>query len=298
MPLKHLTETVLVVLLALVTIAAGVASSVLPPIPEGFIPWAIVFVAALVYPAILYPILKGNRADYSFRALHFAPVALALGWVSLQIVILKEPRAQAVHDIYTWGFGVVPVATMFFLLAVFCLQVIRRRVPRITFMILLLAPFAVAAYVSETRTHWDAQLASLLWTPKPVEVAEVADDVRRRGPSSMLAASSRGEKNLSLSSVPDEEAWRQKLRSVEQGSVHATSVGGTLKGVNAALNLAVSEESGAVVGTRRIAKKPRMRLPKSGGETEAIGIAFLALFAGTLHARGRRRLTQSSVPVR
>ena len=287
MPLKHFTETLLVVLLVLVTIATGVAISVLPPIPEGFVPWGIVFVAALIYPAIVYPLLKTNRADYTFRALHFAPVAIALGWLFLQIAMLKEPRAQVAEGIYTWGFGAAPVLFAIFLLAVFCLHVIRRRVPRITLIALLLVPFAALAYLSETRTHWDTQLAALFWSGSPGQIA-----VNPGGSSSsMLSVSSRGEKNLSTSSVPEEEAWRQKLRSVEMGKVHSSvSVGGTLEGVNAALNLTVPASSGSVVGTRRIAKKPGSRLPKSGGETEAMGLLAFAGFAGTVHVRARRRV--------
>lgn len=286
MPLKHLTETVLIVFLGLAAIATGIAISVLPPIPEGFVSWAILLVATVVYPTILYPLLKGNRADYSFRALHFAPVAITLGWVLIQIAILKDTRTRVVHDVYTWGFGMMPVAVVFLLLAAFCLHVIRRRVPRIMFMALMLAPFAVVSYASERYMHWDLQLASLLWQDRPMQIARQSPE----SASLTLSASSRGEKNLSASSVPEEEAWRQKLRNVEQEKVHsAISVAGTIEGVNVALNLSMPAESGSVVGARRIARKTRTRLPKSGGEIESVGLLFLAGFAGTLHARARRR---------
>ncbi len=288
MPLKHFTETVLVIVLVLVTIVTGIAISILPPIPEGFVPWGIVFVAALIYPAIVYPLLKTNRADYTFRALHFAPVAITLGWLFLQIAMLKEPRTEVAETIYTWGFGAAPVIFAIFLLAVFCLHVIRRRIPRLTAILFLLLPFTALAYLSETRTHWDTKLAGLLWSDTPVQIAKTSSSS-----SSMLSASSRGEKNLSSSSVPEEEAWRQKLRAVELGKVHSSvSVGGTLKGVNAALNLTLPASSGSVVGTRRIAKKPRTKLPKSGGETEAMGLLAIVGFAGTVHLKAKKRVIE------
>lgn len=292
MPLKHFTETVLVVLLGLAAISAGAIVSVMPPIPEGFAPWTIVFAAALAYPAILYPLLKSSRADYSFRALHFAPVAVTIAWILIQIATLKEPRFAAANSIFTWGFGAMPVAAIFLLLASFCIRVIRRRSPRITFMVLLFAPFIAAAYISETRTHWDARLASVLWEGGPAGIA-VDGYLNDRIQTPELSASSHGEKNLSHSSVPMEEAWRRKLRSVEQKKANSDiSVAGTVAGVDAALNLVDPQFPVVVVGTKRIAKKPMTRLPKSGGGTEAIGILALAGFAGTMHIRARRRTAE------
>ncbi|NOS67003.1 MAG: hypothetical protein HOO67_01395 [Candidatus Peribacteraceae bacterium] len=286
MPFKHFTETVLVVLLALATIVTGIAVSLLPPIPEGFVPWAIVFVAAIIYPAIFYPLLKSNRADYSFRALHFAPVGIALGWLLIQVAMLKEPRTEVAERIYTWGFGILPVAVVFVLLAVFCLQVIRRRIPRLAFLIVFLVPFAALAFATEQYTHWDNQIAAVLWNQPPLQIAQQSSE----GTSSVLSVSSRGEKNLSTSSVPEEEAWRQKLRSVERGSVHSESskatisVGGTIDGVNAALEVSGQKSS----GKKHVVKKPATKLPKSGGEMDALGLLALAGFAGTVHLRNRK----------
>ncbi len=277
MPLKHLTETVLVVALALVTIITGVIVSTLPHIPGGFFPWTIIFVATVLSPALVYPILKNNRADYAFRALHFAPVTITIVWMFIEIAMLKQPRVDILHRIYTWGWSAPAVAFTFLLLAVFCLQVIRRRVPRIALLVLFFVPFIASAYASENYTHWNTQLAALLWqTKEPVEIAQNSGSSM----SAMLSQSSKGEKNLASSSVPEEEAWRQKLREVEQGKTHSVTAQGPLQGIRAATNL-----SGE--GTKIVAHK-RTRLPKSGGEMEAMGLLAVAAFAGTLHRRARR----------
>lgn len=286
MPLKHLTETVLVVLLAIVTIVTGVLVATLPPVPEGFFPWVGIFVATVLYPAVFYPLLRNNRADYAFRALHFAPVAIALGWLLLQVLVLKFPASASAERVYTWGWSVLPVAVVFVLLTAFCLQVIRRRVPRVAFLLFLLAPFVAVAYGSERYTQWDAELASFLWKQRGSEIAMEPG----RSASSPVAVSSRGEKNLSASSLPEEEEWRKKLRALEEGKVHSVtaSVQGTLAGVQAATGL--SGGASGRYGTKHVAITPRTRLPKSGGEMEAMGLLVLAGFAATVHARARWRM--------
>lgn len=280
MPLKHLTETVLVVVLAILTLATGAVVSTLPPIPEGFFPWAGVFGAAVLYPAVLYPKLRADRADYAFRMLHFAPAAIAILWIVIQVSILKEPRLLPLHYAFTWGWALLPVSVTFLLLAVFCLQVLRRRVPRIAFLVLLLAPFFASAYVSERYTRWDTTLASLLWGAQSGDlIATVSTDER----SSALAVSSRGEKNLASSSVPEEEEWRRKLRDVEQGTVHsqppAIVAETSITGAKATTGL--FDPASTVLR--------KTRLPKSGSETSALGLLLLAGFCAGVHGRARAR---------
>lgn len=282
MPLKHLTETVLIVLLGLTTIATGVIVSTLPHIPEGFFPWAIVVVATVLYPAVLYPLLKNNRADYAFRALHFAPVGIALLWMMIEVAMLKEPRLVPLHGIYTWGWTAAAVALTFLLLAAFCLQVIRRRVPRIAFLLFLFTPFLVSAFMAENFAEWKTQLAALLWEEGVSgPVAALPGGSR----SSPLSASSRGEKNLRSSSVPAEEEWRKKLRAVEQGSAHSVSIAGPLKGVKATSRLSSPETTG-----KTLAGKSKSKLPKSGGETEALAVFFVAAAIASAHNKARRRV--------
>lgn len=278
MPLKHLTETVLVILLALLTIATGVVVPTFPAIPEGFFPWAGVFAVTLFYPAAIYPMLKRNRADYAFRGLHFAPAAIAIGWLLIQVAMLKEPRVEALLRVYTWGFAAPAVGLTFLLLAAFCLRVIRRRVPRIAFLTLFFAPFIVLAAVSEYSVHWDDRLASLLWRQKPLLVAQEAENGKN---SSALSLSSKGEKNLSKSSVPEEEAWRAKLRAVEQGKIHASSAPSVLKAETSLQG--VKAVTALISSTKR-----KSKLPKSGGEFESLLLFFAAAVLALAHQRARR----------
>ena len=276
MPLKHLTETFLIVLLALLTIATGVAVSTLPPIPEGFFPWAAVFAGTLLYPAAVYPMLKNNRADYAFRGLHFAPAAIAIGWLLLQVATLKVPRVEGISDLYTWGFSAAGVVLTFVLLAVFSLSVIRRRVPRVAALTILLVPFLALAAVNERTTHWDDRIAALVWDQTPELIAQ-----DNGTSSSALSLSSKGEKNLSASSVPEEEAWRAKLRAVEMDKNRShSSVSSEVK--------TTTSLTGVKTAAVLIGKKTK--LPKSGGETESLALFFVALLAGTVHARARNRI--------
>ncbi len=296
MPLKHFTETILIVLLAVITVLTGVLVSTLPHIPDGFLPWVGVFLGAVIFPALVYPLLKNNRADYSFRALHFAPVTIALVWMFIEIALLKEPRLQSLYRIYTWGWTAPAVVVTFVLLMAFCLQVLRRRVPRILFLTLLLVPFLVVAYASENYTHWNTQLASMLWDETVGDIAYVPGD---SSSSASLTASSRGEKNLSSSSVPEEEAWRIKLREVEEGKVHPLTVSSSLAGVKSATKLFGANMSGIAAsarssatseGKKHIVMKPRTGLTKSGGEMEAMAIFFVAGYCAVMHQRSRKRL--------
>jgi hypothetical protein len=288
MPLKHLTETLLIVLLGAVIILTGVVVASLPHLPAGFMPWAIVSFLTVLYPAVLYPLLKRNRADYAFRSLHFVPFVMTIIWLVIEIIMLKDPRFIVAQRVYTWGLTAPAVLVAFVLMVAFVLHVIRRRIPRITFLTLLLVPFLASAYVNEnTDLHINDRLASVLWT-RFDEIAVVP--VNTSSSSSMtttVAISSKGEKNLSASSVPEEEEWRQKLRDVEEGKTHSlanVSVKGTTIGVKAAAQLASSSAA------KPVAVNPgNSHLPKSGGEFESIALFLVAAYCGTLHMRARRR---------
>lgn len=288
MPLKHLTETLLIVLLGAVIILTGTVVASLPHLPQGFMPWAIVSFLTVLYPAVLYPLLKKNRADYAFRSLHFVPFVMTILWLLIEIVMLKDPRFIAVQRIYTWGLTAPAVLIAFVLIVAFCLHVIRRRVPRVAFLTLLLVPFLASAYVNErTDIRVSDRIASVLWSRFDEEIAMVPPVEER--PKSSVAVSSKGEKNLASSSVPEEEAWRQKLRDLESGKTHSVenvAVTGTKVGVEAAAKLA-SSAAGKPVAVK---PKPTDHLPKSGGEFQSLLLFAVAAYCGTVHMRARRRV--------
>ena len=103
MPLKHLTETILVIVLAIVVCVTGMVLPSLPPLPQGVLPWAIVFLLTFAYPAALYPFLKRNRADYTFRLLHFLPTLLTLLWFLAELVALYIPPLAFLPRSFTFG---------------------------------------------------------------------------------------------------------------------------------------------------------------------------------------------------
>jgi hypothetical protein len=162
MPLKHLTETVLVFVLGLVLVLTGVLLAAIPALPQGILPWMIVLVLVLAYPFSLYPLLKRNRADYAFRVLHFVPAILAILWLLLELATLSVPSVRSALHVFTFGWTLGGVAIGFILLAVFCLHVIRRRLPRLFLLALLFVPF-VAFGIGSERWKAPQHLTAFLW---------------------------------------------------------------------------------------------------------------------------------------
>src|SRR5438552_2256650 len=97
MPLKHSTETTLIVILAIVTMLTGVACAVLPPPTAQPIPWAILFVATIAYPLALEPFFRQRRADYAFRLLHLAPALMLILWLALTLLAPGRPVLAGVR---------------------------------------------------------------------------------------------------------------------------------------------------------------------------------------------------------
>jgi hypothetical protein len=165
MPLKHFTETVLVLALAAAIVIAGVLTATLPPLPTGFVPSLFLLGIAFAYPFALAGMLKRNRADYSFRALHFAPAVIVGIWLLFQVLILVLPQLGSFIGFYTWGWTLPAVLVALVLLALFCLHVIRRQIPRLTGIAALFALFAIFAVAGESNIQWKGQIAATLWRP-------------------------------------------------------------------------------------------------------------------------------------
>ncbi len=297
MPLKHLTETILVALLASAIIVTGVLISSLPFLPQGLLPWAIVFGLTLAYPLALYSLLRRNRADYWFRALHFAPAVMALLWLVIQAVTMRAPALLKLHRLYTWGFTMPAVVIALVLLALFCLHVIRRRVPRLFTLLALLAVFVGVAAAAETAGgDWTRRLTAMLWegkmtagtgSTKPVQV------VQNPNPSSA---------NLSVSGDKEEEEWRQKLRSlssassvISRRSLSSKTLAQALSSAKASVKM--SSRGSSVASNKSsspkpaiVAVKPPTTLPSSGFGMEAFTGFFAAAYCGVLHTRARRRV--------
>lgn len=305
MPLKHLTETVLVVLLGVMIVLAGVMLDTLPLLPAGALPWAIAFGVALLYALVMYPTLKNNRAEYSFRLLHFLPALMLILWLIIQLVALKDARALVVHHWYTWGSALFAVVTGFLLLIAFCLSVIRRRAPRIALLLLLLVPFAGLAFASEQFLHWDQRVSSIVWRGNWWDLVGTGTFIAQR-PAPVTDSGT----NLDPSANPAEEAWRRRLRALDErrreilearrnssgssqssaivivalGSSSSRAPGSTSS--SSSVNVSSSSsQSSVLIG--QVAPPPK--LPSSGLGLSGLIVMFLAGYTGVLHDRARRR---------
>jgi hypothetical protein len=215
MPLKHLTETVLVVILALIIVLTGAIIGVLPSLSQSILPWLVAFILSLAYPLALYPLLRSRRADYPFRVLQFAPAFLLLIWLVLDLLASVVPGMGLLLGMYVWGWTNLAVIAAFVAIAWFCMLVIRQRSSRLTFLALILVPFIAFGAVSE-RYQWRERLTASVWprlgVGSGIIIAAVPDDGRNTEPSEN----------------PDEEKWRANLRLMDRRNARLKKRGGEL----------------------------------------------------------------------
>lgn len=217
MPLKHFTETFLVVLLGVIIALTGLIVSTLPPLPMGAIPWVIVFVLSVIYPLALTPLFQQRRADNAFRLLHWFPAVMLLVWLAFELIAIYVSPAAGLGAAasYTWGWTMTAVVLGIILLAVFCMKVIRRRLPRIALLAALLVLFLGSAIASETTdAQWETELASVLWGSEWWQ--QFGSGSFLGTGTGMIASTGSGDKNLEPSDDPSEEAWREQLRIQKQ----------------------------------------------------------------------------------
>ncbi len=254
MPLKHFTETLLVLILGVVLIVTGILTGMLPALPAGLIPWGVLTVLALAYPIGLYALLRRHRADYWFRLLHFAPLAIVLVWMALQLLAMRMTSVGR----FTMPVVITIVVLFIVLLIIFCLHVIRRREQRVGALAVLAVLFLAVA-IHGQLTGWQSQMGAMIAQATP-----------RLGQSS-------GSPNLEPSSNPAEEEWRKKLRDASASSKASVSP--------------ASMSSAKLIAKQdvTITKKPK-RLPQSGPVTEMIAGFMIAGYCGVVHARAKKRM--------
>ena len=281
MPLKHATETFLVFLLGLILVITGITMALLPPLYVSFVPWLIAFVLSLLYPLLLYPLLKARRADYSFRLLHFLPSLLLLVWFLLEFSP-ETSLLTRLHRMYLWGWALPVIAVGFILLAAFCIDVIRERRGRLTLLALLFIPFAAAAVASE-QFGWNAQIASLIAHPRMFFAS---------GTGSTLTAQQSSEDRLKME-LTRMERRRERLESDVVSSLQVSPArGGALQPLPSPRVTSRSAPQ-ARPELAQSSSSPT-RLTKSGPELNALIVAFLAAYCGVIHLRAKRRYELAS----
>lgn len=271
----------MVVILGIFIVLAGAAAAFLPPVTVSVWPWAIAFIIALAYPLVLYPMLKERRADYEFRALHFAPALMLLVWVALDLLSTFRPQWQVLQSLYTWGWALGVVAAAFILLVLFCLRVIRQRWSRLGMLAMVFLAFLGVSQISEQK-NWDSELAMVLW------------DGESTGSGSIAGGSS---SNLSPSTDSQEEQWREQLRQMErrrQQIANGTGAVVSSKSSSSASSViiaAANSSHSAATGTGTVSPPPR--LTSSGFGIETLGVLMAAGYCSVLHRKSMKRARQA-----
>lgn len=278
MPLKHDTETRMVLFLGLLIALSGAAVTFLPPVSVSVWPWAVAFALALLYPLALYPMMKERRAEHEFRLLHFVPALILLLWLALDLLVTFLPGWQILQSVYTWSWSVAVVAASFGFLVLFCLRVIRRRTQRIGWLLAVFLPFVLLSQLSESL-EWDRQLAMVLW------------DGREQTGTGQIAAGGTAS-NLAPSPDSAEEQWRAELRRMQRRSQQLSSgqssrdremppVRGATTGTIIAAG-GLPEEPVTVDPADGI---PPPTLPSSGAGMESLALFAVAGYCASLHRR-------------
>jgi len=284
MPLKHFTETFLVVVLGAVIALTGLLTATLPNLPEGALPWAVLFILSVIYPLSLYSLFQRRRADNTFRNLHWFPAGMLLIWLVLQGAVVGSAIDAESIALYAWGWTLGPVLFGFVLLVLFCLKVIRRRIPRLFFLGLILIPFAAAAFLSEQDGNWEQELASVLWSADFWQVDETGFLASFIAPT---------EKNLEASDDEKEEDWRERLRMQERrddriaARIDEASDDG-MKVVE--LHIDMDKSSSSTGHAYDSSSSKPSELPESGFGWSAIILTLIAAYCAALNESTRKRV--------
>jgi len=173
------------------------------------------------------------------------------------------------------------------MMIMFCLKVIRRRVPRLSFLAGILVPFTALALVSEYGPHFEKDITAMMWD----------NSVMKSSDTSFLTAwmktGTGAEKNLEPSENKAEEEWREHLRMQQR---REERIANRLDGIDSSLSQSSdissssnsSEEiqqpmlSGTGEELRNVGTMPG-HLPSSGFGWNMIIITMIAAYSATLH---------------
>ena len=198
--------------LAIMVCLVGFLAALLPHLPAGLSAWGILLAVSVVYPIVLQPTLRVNRADYEFRLLHWFPAGILLLWAFLEVT---SPRVKFLYILqlgffYLWSLPIVVLGICFLML--FAVHVIRRSTVRVTLLSLLLAAFITGAVAAEIR-DWNPRLQTVLFERQEELFALI--DQRARGIVEVLQ--SRGQISSFSSSAPSVMATKKPRRLAKSG---------------------------------------------------------------------------------
>lgn len=284
MPLKHVTETFLLFLLGVVIATTGFVLVLMPRLPAGLLPWAILFILTVIYPIALSPLFIKRRADIPLRVLHWFPAFMVLLAIVFQLLSLYLPEASFLNTVYLWGWTLAAVVVGFVSLIVFAVSVLRRKTQRIALLLSILLPFAVVGIVSQTLFDWNKDLQALVWQGDWWKVL----DTPGAGSGGIIAVNTgSGDSNLEPSVDPSEEGWRERLRAIEERRKRIAARMEERKNEQP-VAASSSSSSSAVVAMGQTSSKPA-NLPHSGFEWPVIVGFLIAGYSAVLHGRAKKR---------
>ena len=268
MPLKHHTETALLVLLGCIVALTGMALSVLPALPLGFSYWCVLFILALAYPLLLRRSFRVNRADYEFRLLHWLPALMVLMWL---LFAFLDSWSHLFSILRLGLFSLWSLPLVFFsilLIILFCLSVLRRSRQRITALVVLLIAFLFMGATSHYK-GWNASITQKLSTDASFMV------FMKSQYHSLLSIL---ERRISgpFASIEDSHPSSSSDTTTESGGNSASFLSSTLVPKH-------DDNPG-------IHSKPG-HLAKSGPEIEIIFSLCLAAYCSVLHERAKKRIS-------
>ncbi len=164
MPLKHHTETFLLGIVGFGICLVGIVASLLPSLPHGLMYWSTALVLFSLYPIAILPTLRTHRADYTFRLLHWFPVAVLLLWLVVQVLIPYSSFFRVLFlGLFSFlSFPLVLLGLAF--LAFFSMHVLRRYVFRLTLLVGLCI-FFLSALGAVQLLDLHPHLQHLLFSP-------------------------------------------------------------------------------------------------------------------------------------
>lgn len=249
MPLKHNTETALMILLCAVVMVVAVLTATLPLLPKGFTPSVILMIASGLYWLALFPFLRSNRADYEFRLLHLAPLAIVVIWFVIQVLMMKLPWLIPIAAFLRFAWMLPLVSAFMILLVLFSLKVLRRWEMRVPLFGVLLVLFATLGISNQYLLKTDKAITASLWNNSLWAFGSSSSAVVAVNTSSQSSVLKPG------------ETWEDRLSSDYQknnsrpvvASGHSSSKPGRLPSAGPAENmmLAVLALTGACVATQK-----------------------------------------------
>lgn len=253
--------------LAIMICLMGFLAALLPHLPGGLSAWGILLAVSVVYPIVLQPTLRVNRADYEFRLLHWFPAGILLLWAFLEVT---APRVKFLHILqlgffYLWSLPIVVLGICFLML--FAAHVIRRSTVRVTLLSLLLATFVTGAVAAEIR-DWNPRFQTMLFERQE----ELFALVNQRAQSIVEVLQTRG--------------WRIGGPGKGGSSSSSSSLYASSANASPAQISSVSSSAPSVIAL----KKPR-RLAKSGPESALVLFSILvAVCSSVIHRRANSRV--------